>query len=71
MRSAREAALRDLIECREQEFAAEMEKLSNGASELPDEMLTAMIEMEDLRGELQWLSGDPFNGNEERSDLNP
>jgi len=60
-----ETALRELIEDRTQELASEMMNLPDGASEPSEEMLTAIIELEDLRGELEFLrdnrpgSGEP------------
>jgi hypothetical protein len=65
MRWKSEIALRELIEDRTQELASEMMKLPDGASEPPEEMLTAMIELEDLRSEFEFLrdnrpgSGEP------------
>jgi hypothetical protein len=55
MRWKSETVLRELIEDRTQELASEMMKLSDGASEPPEEMLTAMIELGDLRSELESL----------------
>src|SRR5215469_5845976 len=59
MRWESEAALRELIEGRTQELASEMMNLPDGASEPPERMLTAMIELEDLHSELEFLRGNP------------
>jgi hypothetical protein len=45
---------------REQEIALLMKDLSNGAHELSEELLTALIELEDLRDELQFARDNPF-----------
>jgi hypothetical protein len=58
MRWESETVLRELIEHLTQELASEMMNLPNGASEPPEEMLTAMIELEDLRSELEFLRGN-------------
>jgi hypothetical protein len=75
MRWESETALRELIEHRRQELASEMMKLPLGASGPSEDVLTAMIELEDLRSELEFLS-DNRHGSDEpdafvRAPLNP
>jgi hypothetical protein len=55
MRRESETALRELIEDRTRKLASEMMDLPVGASEPSEETLTAMIELEDLRSELEFL----------------
>jgi hypothetical protein len=55
MRWTSETALRELIEDHTQKLASEMMNLADGATEPPEEMLTAMIELEDLRSWLELL----------------
>ena len=58
MRTERESAVRELIEARTRKLTSEMMKLPIGASEPPEEMLTAMIELDDLQSKLEALSED-------------
>jgi len=57
MRWESETALRELIEHRTKKLLSEitMMNLPHGASELPEEMLTTMVELEDLRSDLEFL----------------
>jgi hypothetical protein len=50
-----ETALRELIEDRTRKLASEMMDLPEGASEPSEGMLTAMIELADLRRELEFV----------------
>jgi hypothetical protein len=59
-----EAALRELIEERTQEIASAMMNLPDGASEPPEQKLTAMIELEDLQSELEFLRGSAPDSDE-------
>jgi hypothetical protein len=65
MRWESEAALRELIEARNRELDSQMMTLTDDASELSEEMLTAMMELADLMSELEFLrenlpdSGEP------------
>jgi hypothetical protein len=75
MRGEREIAVRELIKNRTQELASGMTKLPQGASEPSEEMLAAMIELEDLQSELEVLSDDAQDSGEPqvgvRAPLNP
>jgi hypothetical protein len=58
MRTERESVLRELIEGRNRKLATEMTKLPVGTSEPPEEMLTAMFELDELQDELEALRED-------------
>jgi hypothetical protein len=64
MRWESEAALRELIEERTQEIASAMMNLPDGAAEPPEQKLTAMIELEDLQSELEFLRGSAPDSDE-------
>jgi hypothetical protein len=54
-----ESALMALIERREQEIASLMTTLANATPELSEELLTASVELEDLRNELEFVRRNP------------
>ena len=49
----------DLIERSEQEIAPLMTTLANDAPELSEELLTASVELQDLRNELEFVRDTP------------
>jgi hypothetical protein len=57
MRWDSETILREWIEDRTRQLASEIMNLPDGASELSEEMLTAVIELGDLHSELSSLIG--------------
>lgn len=75
MRLEREFALRELIERQVREFESKLESLPHGATEAPEDVLAARVELDDLRNELDFLRGN-FSGSGEtpslvRAPLNP
>lgn len=58
MRAERESVLRELIEDRTRKLSSEMTQLPVGASEPPEEVLTAMFELDELQDELQAVIED-------------
>jgi hypothetical protein len=60
----RELATRELLSAQEFRLHELMTSLFEGASEPQDELITAMVELEDLRSQLEFLQSDPSDTGE-------